>query len=432
MRWLVPCSLIVCSLSLLVSPKPRKKSDFFFLYLGGDRHRIKSKSRARINQVTSPHNPLSGVSTVIAQIDVMTPSNSPYLVIRSTSETYEFPLVNDVYWTVGRSKDNNILIPNPWISRSHAFIQKLENGAFYLIDLGSRNGTFVNGRRVNVPTILNHLDEIMFGQTEILFYNPQQEEITLLQDRSSRNRMFQTDPETDVLHERRLISVMVVDIRNFTQLSRELDNNTLSQVVGTWFRQVGDIIKSSGSWVDKYIGDAVMSIWFHGETTVDPQQLINIFQAVSELNQMTTDLQRQLSLPHDLRIGAGINTGYAMIGNTGTGDRPDYTAIGDTVNAAFRLESATKEIPGDLAIGAETFQYLDSLASVQQHFVEYQLSLKGYDQPITAYGATFEQLDYSLLDHLVHNSQNKATERVKTLENAHLSTETEIGLPNHF
>ncbi len=338
----------------------------------------------------------------------MTPLLTPHLIIKSANGSRQYPLVGDVYWTVGRSKGNSIIITDPWMSRSHAFIQRLDNGEFYLIDLGSRNGSFVNGRRVSVPTTLNHQDQIMFGQSEMIFLNPPQEKQTLPQ-RGTEERLLplESDPITDTLHERRLISVMVVDIRNFTVFSRQVDNHTLSLTVGTWFRQAGEIIKNSGSWVDKYIGDAVMSIWFHGEEAVDPQELINVFQAVSDLNQMTTDLQRQLSLPFDLKIGAGINTGYAMVGNTGTGDRPDYTAIGDTVNAAFRLESATKQLTEDVAVGRETFAHLGNIANISNHFVEHQLSLKGYDQLFTAFCASYENLDYVLLDHLVQTSKQK-------------------------
>lgn len=341
----------------------------------------------------------------------MTPLLIPHLLIKSANGARQYPLAEDVYWTIGRSKNNSIIITEPWISRNHAFIQRLDNGVFYLIDLGSRNGSFVSGRRVNVPTILNHGDQILFGQTEMIFLNPPTERKTLPQNVSEDTlSRFDSDPITDTIHERRLISVMVVDIRNFTVFSRQVDNHVLSLTMGTWFRQAGDIIKSSGSWVDKYIGDAIMSIWFHGETEVDPDQLIGVFQAISDLNQMTTDLQRQLSLPFQLRIGAGVNTGYAMVGNTGTGDRPDYTAIGDTVNAAFRLESSTKQLKEDVAIGQETFQHLSKVVNVQQYFTERQLSLKGYDQPFDAFCATYANLDYVLLDHLVQTSKRNYPE----------------------
>lgn len=342
---------------------------------------------------------------------MVTSSSLPHLIIQSANGVQKIPLADDAYWTIGRSKDNNILIAEPWISRNHSLIQRLDNGEFYLIDLGSRNGSFVNDRRVNIPTILKHHDRLTFGQSEIVFCDPPEYKTNLQTHPGDRQDL--SEPITDTLHERRLISVMVVDIRNFTVLSRKLDNHILSSIMGSWFRQAGDIIKQSGSWVDKYIGDAVMSIWFHGEQTVESQHLIDVLRAVSELHQMTSNLQQQFSLPFELMIGAGINTGYAMVGNTGTGDRPDYTAIGDTVNAAFRLESSTRKMTADIAIGADTFQHLSKLPAANHYFQEQQLSLKGYDQPFQAFCTNYENLNYFLLRHLVatvqeaHHPQNE-------------------------
>jgi adenylate cyclase len=82
-----------------------------------------------------------------------------------------------------------------------------------------------------------------------------------------------------------------------------------------------------------------------------------------------------------------------MVGNTGSGEHPDYTAIGDTVNAAFRLESATKEMGKDLAIGATTYSYLIGLPHLQQVFTQHTVSLKGYHDSTIAYGTTFDDLD---------------------------------------
>lgn len=335
----------------------------------------------------------------------MTTLKVPHLAIATTNGFQRVPLVNGSYWTVGRSRGNSLVITDPWISRNHALIQRLDSGDFYLIDLGSRNGSFVNGRRVNVPVILQHQDQLMFGQSELVFHNPVITDQTVPQKSSKRGNAFESDPITDTLHERRLVSVMVVDIRNFTYLSRSIDQHTLSRMVGAWFQQAGEIIKNSGSWVDKYIGDAVMSVWFHGEKSVNPHELIQIFQAVSDLNQMTTDLRRQLSLPFELRIGAGINTGYAMVGNAGTGDRPDYTAIGDTVNAAFRLESATKQLAEDVAIGETTYEHVNKITSLRKHFREHQLTLKGYDQPFHAFSANYDNLNFFLIDHLVKSNR---------------------------
>ncbi|WP_072620482.1 adenylate/guanylate cyclase domain-containing protein [Spirulina major] len=318
----------------------------------------------------------------------------PYLLLRTATGKRYLPLVGRNHWTIGRGAENNFVIPDRWISRNHAMLQYTETGIFYLIDLGSRNGTFINGRRVNVPVVLKSGDHVTFGQSELRFFfgNTNQE---------NTDQLSAKDTQTSVLHVRRLMSVLVVDIRNFTVLTRKLDEKILSKLIGDWFRQAGQIIRESGSWVDKYIGDAVMSIWFHGEQAIAKDDVLSIFQAVSDLNKMTADLGNHYTLPFPLRIGVGINTGYAMVGNTGTGDRPDYTAIGDTVNAAFRLESCTKQIHRDIALGESTYNYLADLGRAQQRFSQYTVSLKGYETPTITYASTFEDLDNFLLDKLL-------------------------------
>lgn len=279
------------------------------------------------------------------------------------------------------------MIKDHCISRNHAILQATESGDFYLIDLGSRNGTFVNGRRVGIPVTIHDQTKITFGKTPVEFYRP------LPTQTRAGGRNLDRDTLTSALHERRLTSVMVVDMRNFTVLTRQLDEKVLSSLIGNWFRHAGQIIRGSGSWVDKYIGDAIMAIWFHGQEEVNQEDILQIFGAVTQLYSMTRSLSEQYPLPFPLRIGAGVNTGYSMVGNTGSGEHPDYTAIGDTVNAAFRLESATKEIGMDLAIGATTYSYLSGLSQVHDVFQQHSVTLKGYDDMTITYGTTFEALD---------------------------------------
>lgn len=268
-------------------------------------------------------------------------------------------------------------------------LQRMETGEFYLIDLGSRNGSFVNGRRVSVPVTLHNGDRLTFGQTELEFYSP---ELLHLHD-SSVGIDSQEFTATATLHVRRLISVLVVDIRDFTVMTRQLDEKILSEAIGTWFRCAGDIIREYGSWVDKYIGDAIMAVWIHGAQGITPDEMVRIARALSALHKMTSRLHERYPLPFPLRVGAGLNTGYAMVGNTGTGDRPDYTALGDTVNAAFRLESSTKQIGMDVALGETTYQYLAGAIANPNLFKQYTVSLKGYDTPTVTYAGSFADLD---------------------------------------
>lgn len=320
--------------------------------------------------------------------DSVIQQSGPYVVLNTESGNRQLSLAGNNCWTVGRSDDNNLVLPDRWISRNHAMIQVMETGEFYLIDLGSRNGSFVNGRRVSVPVTLRDGDHLTFGQTELQFYCPGNTTAALVHPHGGTELTA-----TATLHLRRLISVMVVDIRDFTVMTRQIDEKVLSESIGTWFRCAGEIIGRYGSWVDKYIGDAVMAVWIHGAEAVDPQEMRNIMQAIDALAKMTSQLHKQFPLPFPLRIGAGLNTGYAMVGNTGTGDRPDYTAIGDTVNSAFRFESSTKQLGLDVAIGETTYNYLARMAGTDGFFHRYTVNMKGYETPIVTYATTFSDLE---------------------------------------
>ncbi|MCU0525978.1 MAG: adenylate/guanylate cyclase domain-containing protein [Elainella sp. Prado103] len=342
---------------------------------------------------------------------VVTTQPAPHLILRTESGSRYLSLIGSNCWTFGRGDDNNFVLPDRWISRNHAMLQRIETGEFYLIDMGSRNGSFVNGRRVSVPVTLQTGDRLTFGQTELEFYAP---EVEVLPEPTG-SVDSQEFTATATLHVRRLISVLVVDIRNFTGMTRQIDENTLSEVIGTWFRHAGNIIREYGSWVDKYIGDAVMAVWIHGAQQVSPEELIRITHALSALQKMTSQLHEHYPLPFPLRIGAGLNTGYAMVGNTGTGDRPDYTALGDTVNAAFRLESSTKQIGVDIAFGEATYQYLEAAGLKLPLFKQHTVVLKGFDVPTVTYAGSFTDLDEFLKSTSHHAIANDAFEN--TLRN---------------
>jgi adenylate cyclase len=316
----------------------------------------------------------------------------PYLIVKTEGQSYTFPLTGGSCWTIGRSEDNAVVLPDCWLSRNHAMLQSMGPGEFYLIDLGSRNGTFVNGRRVNVPVALQDGDRLVFGQTEIEFYGGDLMMTALFTSPSMGNRGEQASA-TALLQVRRLISVLVVDIRNFTILTRNINEEILSEAMGTWFQRAGDIIREQGSWVDKYIGDAVMAVWIHDAQEIPDAEMKQIFQSLRALNAMTSQLHLHYPLPFQLQIGAGLNTGYAMVGNAGSGNRPEYTALGDTVNTAFRLETSTKQLQTDIALGITTYQYLPPRERQNLPFTKQIVHLKGYEVAVPTYTGTFADLD---------------------------------------
>jgi adenylate cyclase len=314
---------------------------------------------------------------------------TPKLILHTKSGVQDLALTDGYCWTIGRNDDNNIVIKEPWISRNHAMLQCMATGEYYLIDSGSRNGTFLNGRRVSIPMLLRHGDDVKLGTTVLEFDHPSSLHLI---DEDAAEVDVETYTATITLHTRQSISILVVDIRNYTGLTRQMPEQKLSELIGTWFQKAGSIIQHYGSRVDKYIGDAVMAVWVH-EPGQMAQDIVLLLQALRDLQVMTSSLQDKFPVPFPLRIGAGINTGDAMVGNTGSGDRPDYTALGDTVNAAFRLETATKQIQQDVAIGETTYaQIQETLALHDDPFKLYQATLKGYEMPIPTYACSFDDL----------------------------------------
>lgn len=265
------------------------------------------------------------------------------------------------------------------VSRLHALIQRKDTGDLALVDLGSRNGSFRNGKRVSFPVALNDKDRLLFGDQELIFVHPTGSSSSFLASGTD----MRNEPTT-ALHTHSLTSIMVVDIRDFTPLARSLSEAQLSQTIGTWFLRAGQITQQEGSWAQKYIGDAVMAVWVHERGSDIGADLLRVLRAVSEISAVTAEISAGLPLRAPLRIGAGVNTGQAIVGSA------DYTALGDTVNAAFRLETATKKLGLGIALGERTYSELPP--DKRSAFVHREVELKGYEGPNSAWAISFEGL----------------------------------------
>jgi adenylate cyclase len=312
----------------------------------------------------------------------VTPSvHNPFLLLESTGRRY--PLGEGQSWAIGRGDGCAIMLDSRSVSRLHALIQRRDTGDLALVDLGSRNGSFVNGRRVSFPVVLNDQDRLVFGDQDLIFRSPARIESILAHSGGD----LRNEPTT-ALHTNSLTTIMVVDIRDFTPLARSLPEALLSQTIGTWFLRSGQIVQRLGSWAQKYIGDAVMAVWVHDQREQLGTDLVKVLRAVTEISAATAEISRTLELPAPLRIGAGVNTGPAILGGT------DYTVLGDTVNAAFRLESATKAIGLGVAIGGPVYNGLAEPARVG--FVRREVELKGYEGSSTAWAISFEDLQNTL------------------------------------
>jgi adenylate cyclase len=308
----------------------------------------------------------------------VTPSAfNPFLMVESSGR--RFPLGLGQSWAIGRGDGCAVMLDSRSVSRLHALIQRKDAGDLALVDLGSRNGSFVNGTRVSFPVALNDNDKLLFGDEQLVFRNPARSESVL----ASPAVDLRNEPTT-AMHTNSLTTILVVDIRDFTRLARTLPEALLSQTIGTWFLRSGQIAQRLGSWAQKYIGDAVMAVWVHDRPEQVGADVLRVLRAVSEINAATEEISKTLGLPAPLRIGAGVNTGPAILGGT------DFTALGDTVNAAFRLESATKGLGAGVAVGERVYREL--AVQARSSFVRREVELKGYDGASIAWAISFEGL----------------------------------------
>jgi adenylate cyclase len=168
------------------------------------------------------------------------------------------------------------------------------------------------------------------------------------------------------------------------------------------FQAAGEVLYRKRSWSQKFIGDAIMAVWAHAEEKVSGAELLNIFDVIAEFEEIFRPLQRKFDLINPLRFGCGINTGHASIGNIGSASSSDFTALGDAVNKAFRLESATKELGYDIMIGESVVDFMSPPLAPDQRPESMNVTLKGYDAPEVAYPLRFEDLG-NFSSRIAHN-----------------------------
>lgn len=177
------------------------------------------------------------------------------------SDGTRVPLEANCYF--GRSHANTIRLESPGASRRHAHIhaQQAENSTeYWLADLGSTNGTLRNGKRITLPCRLRDGDVVSILGESFVFRL----------EKKSTAPFYDTEaPATVPVRANPQCWLLMVDIKRFTNLSRQLDTDTLSLKVGVWLRQCRDAVEAAGGIVDKFLGDAIFAYWIHGPDASD-------------------------------------------------------------------------------------------------------------------------------------------------------------------
>lgn len=178
--------------------------------------------------------------------------------------------------------------------------------------------------------------------------------------------------------ERRNITALFLDIENFTNLSEGLEPQEVVRVINVYFDALAQVIMAHGGSVDKYEGDAIMALF--GAPVVSTDHGVKACHAALAIQARMKELNEQMG--YHLNIRVGLATGDAIVGNMGSSQRFDYTAMGDIVNTASRLEGANKFYKTGILVNPGTFEAAQS----EIFFRKIDLvCLKGKDNAIAIY-----------------------------------------------
>ncbi len=262
------------------------------------------------------------------------------------SDGRRFDLVGTA--TLGRAPENSLVLADNEISRKHAIIQMQGEGEFWLVDLGSANGTYVNDRRIAQPVQLHRGDQIRLSGVYLEFHS----EMLTSAHPIGRQMMASTMlsiKQTDCW-------LMVADIVGSTRLSQELAPEELPRITGGWFKTCRQVIEDCGGHMSKYLGDGFFCYWEGA-----PGSEILLQDALSRLSEMQT----RSSPP----FRVVLHRGSAVLGSVPT--MSEVNLHGPEVNFTFRIEKVAGmlKLPIMLSENAHRSLGMDTV-TVGEHIVD--------------------------------------------------------------
>lgn len=190
------------------------------------------------------------------------------------------------------------------------------------------------------------------------------------------------DPESySMAGQTKELTILFSDVRDFTTLSEGLPAHELSALMNAYLGEMTEIIRTQRGTLDKYIGDAIMAFW--GAPLDDPAHARHAVLAALEMQSRVRLLDEPFSKQGwpPLHVGIGINTGMATVGDMGSPVRQAYTALGDSVNLASRLEGITKAYGVGIVVGELTCQHVTDVVFRELDRVR----VKGKQLPVGIY-----------------------------------------------
>jgi len=261
--------------------------------------------------------------------------------------------------SLGRSDANDVAIPDDRVSRRHALIQMQGENEFWLVDFGSRNGTYLNEQRIVRPTRLRHTDRIKVGHAEFAFHQPQSVQQAL-------SKTVLADRTVNDIRSAKCW-LLVADIIGSTRLVKELPPDELPLLTGLWVAECKQTIESHGGRINQFLGDGFFAYWHDRE---------RIEVSIGNALQVLRRLQDKARPPFRL----AIHLGPVVIGGVSVGEEERIS--GREVHFAFRAEKLASKL-GETRLLSETAR--ERLAAVVEAREVGRHRLQGFDGDFAFY-----------------------------------------------
>lgn len=263
--------------------------------------------------------------------------------LKSVDKGHEITL--DDFNLIGRSPDASIRLLDGGVSRQHATIRR-DGSLFWVSDLGSANGSFVNDVAVTTARALRHGDRVQFG-TSVFVFDSQEEE----RPPSESGNVSTQSLHTIALPVKTVKATLLVgDLRNFTTISAQLSAEEVAAMLREWYADCEKIIKTRDGIIDKFIGDGVFAYW-PGDDISSRVKATEAAKLLSGPEAGNSPKRKWLRENMNLEVycHVGLNVGDVALGAMGRGNN---TAVGEAVNVTFRIESLTRKLQVPVLVGA--------------------------------------------------------------------------------
>jgi len=260
---------------------------------------------------------------------------------------------------MGRGASNQIVLGDGYVSQRHAMVHAQEGAEYLLVDLGSGNGTYLNGRRVAQPTVLRDNDVIEIRPFRLTFHAPRVDATAAMNENAGRTTVLQIKATPCWL--------LLADIVDSMGLSQTMPADEAPIITGRWLAECKQVIEECGGSINKFLGDGFLAYWHDREKT-----MANVARALEAFKRM----QEQAQPPFRVVLH------YGKVSTGGAASLGEESLTGAEVNFVFRMEKMAGSLGEPRLVSQQVRELLEGAIATEEAG---QHSLQGFNGAFAFY-----------------------------------------------